>query len=228
MSNNRRPIAARSTRWARKITAQLAARNISPNQISLASIAFAGLGSLAILVDTGFGGSLLCVAAIQLRLLCNLFDGMVAIEGAKTSALGSLYNELPDRVADSLLIVSLGYAIGQSDVGWFAALVAALTAYIRVFGGSIGLAQRFTGPMAKQHRMALMTGCLILNAGESLIFQTHYSLLSGVWIIAIGSVITCATRTLKLAQDVHASRPFGPESAQPPLNHAAGDNHVDQ
>ena len=88
-----------------------------------------------------------------LRLLCNLFDGMVAVEGGKQSAIGSLYNEFPDHVADSLLIVGLGYAIGQSDLGWFAALAAALTAYVRVFGGSLGLTQSFMGPMAKQHRM---------------------------------------------------------------------------
>lgn len=226
MSDNRRPISTRSTQWAQKITAQLVARNISPNQISVASIAFACLGAFTLLTHSGFWASLLCIAAIQLRLLCNLFDGMVAIEGGKQSALGSLYNEFPDRIADSLLIVALGYAAGLPAVGWFAALAAALTAYVRVFGGSIGQAQRFSGPMAKQHRMAVMTGCLVLNAAEALIFHTHYCLMAGLWVIAIGSVITCVTRTLGLARDIQAPRPTAP--AQPEHPSAKGDAHVDQ
>jgi len=40
--------------------------------------------------------------------LCNLLDGMVAIEHGKQSQLGVLYNELPDRVSDSVLFVALG------------------------------------------------------------------------------------------------------------------------
>ena len=86
---------------------------------------------------------------------------MVAIEGGKQSPLGMLYNEFPDRIADSLLIVALGYVISLPWIGWLGALAAMATAYIRVFGGALGLAQDFRGPMAKQHRMAVMTaGCL--------------------------------------------------------------------
>ena len=53
---------------------------------------------------------------------------MVAIEGGKKSSVGSLYNEFPDRIADSLFIVALGYAVGWPALGWFGALAAALTA----------------------------------------------------------------------------------------------------
>ncbi|WP_052469185.1 CDP-alcohol phosphatidyltransferase family protein [Pseudomonas massiliensis] len=226
MSDNRRPIQARSTRWAATITARLVERDITPNQISTASVGFAGLGALALLADTGFWSSLVCILAIQLRLLCNLFDGMVAIEGGRQSALGSLYNEFPDRLADSLLIVSLGYACGLPALGWFAALAAALTAYVRVFGGSIGLPQRFSGPMAKQHRMAVMTGSLALNALESLLFGTHHCLAVGLWIIGIGSAITCVTRSLRLARDIQASHPTEP--AQTLYSQPEGGAHVDQ
>ena len=40
-----------------------------------------------------------------------------------------------------------------STLGWAAAVLALLTAYIRALSGSLGLPQRFLGPMAKQHRM---------------------------------------------------------------------------
>ena len=187
MKENRRPIKARSSRWATGITYALLKRTISPNQIS---------------VDNGVIGSIMCAFAIQLRLLCNLLDGMVAIEGGKKSDLGSLYNEFPDRVADSLLIVGLGYAIGYPDLGWFGALAAALTAYVRVFGGSIGLVQCFAGPMAKQHRMALMTVALLLNAIETPAYGTHHALLTALIIIVVGSLITCGTRTLAIARQL--------------------------
>lgn len=202
MDDNRRPIKTRSAGWAKHITDILVKRDISPNQISVASIAFALAGVVALNIDTGVIGSICCAIGIQLRLLCNLFDGMVAIEGGKKSDIGSLYNEFPDRIADSLLIVGLGYAIGQSDLGWFAALAAALTAYVRVFGGSIGLKQTFIGPMAKQHRMAVMTAGLLLNAIEAKFYGTHYVLLIALVVIALGSVATCVTRTLAIAKQL--------------------------
>lgn len=202
MDDNRRPIKTRSAGWARHITDILVKRDISPNQISVASIAFALAGVVALNIDSGVIGSICCAIGIQLRLLCNLFDGMVAIEGGKKSDIGSLYNEFPDRIADSLLIVGLGYAIGQSDLGWFAALAAALTAYVRVFGGSIGLKQTFIGPMAKQHRMAVMTAGLLLNAIEAKFYGTHYVLLIALVVIALGSVATCVTRTLAIAKQL--------------------------
>jgi len=202
MDENRRPIKTRSAGWAKYVTDQLVKRDLSPNQISVASIAFALAGIVALNIDTGVIGSILCALGIQLRLLCNLFDGMVAIEGGKKSDIGSLYNEFPDRIADSLLIVGLGYAIGYSDLGWFAALAAALTAYVRVFGGSIGLKQSFIGPMAKQHRMAVMTIGLLLNAVEASVYATHYVLLIALVIIAIGSAATCVTRTLAISREL--------------------------
>lgn len=202
MDDNRRPIKARSAGWAKRITDLLVKRDISPNQISVASVFFALIGAIALNIDLGVAGSICCAIGIQLRLLCNLFDGMVAIEGGKQSDIGSLYNEFPDRIADSLLIVGLGYAIAQPDLGWFAALAAALTAYVRVFGGSIGLKQSFMGPMAKQHRMALMTAGLLLNAIEAHVYDTHYLLLLTLIVIAIGAAATCVTRTLAISRQL--------------------------
>src|SRR5205807_2107597 len=45
---------------------------------------------------------------IQLRLLANLMDGMVAVENERAQPTGALFNELPDRLSDSLLIVAAG------------------------------------------------------------------------------------------------------------------------
>ena len=200
---NRRPIQARSTAWAQGIARWFARNNISPNQISVASVFFAALGAAALLLLPRSIGLIACAIAIQARLICNLLDGMVAIEGEKKSSVGQLFNEFPDRIADSILIVALGYAIEMPWLGWFGALAAALTAYVRVFGGALGLAQNFRGPMAKQHRMAVMTIACVIGAIEWYFFSTRYVLMFAVWVIALGSLVTCITRTLAIAHQLN-------------------------
>jgi len=180
--------------------------DIPPNQISVASIGFSIVAAASMAVSTGVLASVVAIAFIQLRLIGNLLDGMVAIEGGKQSPLGSLYNEFPDRIADSLLIVTLGYAAGDPSLGWFAALAAALTAYVRVFGGALGLKQTFAGPMAKQHRMAVMTAGLALNIPEFLLFASHDALFVALVVIAAGSVMTCITRTRIIAGQLKEAR----------------------
>lgn len=200
----RRPIASRSASWARWLAARLAASSITPNQISLASIPIAAAGGILIGLS---GGSLAWLAAalcVQLRLLCNLLDGMVAIEGGKKTPTGALYNELPDRLADSLLLIPLGYATDTPWLGWAAALLAALTAYVRVFGGALGLTQSFGGVMAKQRRMAALTVGLIAQAFETPLSGSQTSLLVAGIIITVGSLVTCATRTVAIARQLAA------------------------
>lgn len=200
-AGSRRPIAARESGFARSL-ARLALRtSITPNQISVLSIVFAAVGAGALIVAPV--APLLYIVAIlgvQLRLLCNLLDGMVAVEGGRGSALGPLYNEFPDRIADLLLIVALGYAADAPSVGWAGALLAALTAYVRVFGGALGLPQDFRGPMAKQHRMALLTAACAIALIEAYAHETRYALTIAVWIIAAGSLATCGARTREIAR----------------------------
>jgi phosphatidylglycerophosphate synthase len=103
-------------------------------------------------------GFVLGAVGIQLRLLANMFDGMVAIETGRTSAVGELYNEVPDRVSDTAVLVGAGYAAGGCPVlGFVAALFAIFIAYLRAQGRVAGAPQEYCGPMAKPQRMAVMT-----------------------------------------------------------------------
>jgi CDP-diacylglycerol--glycerol-3-phosphate 3-phosphatidyltransferase len=199
-SDNRRPIAARSSGRAQRAAAMLASADVSPNMVSAASVAFALLGAALLLEWRNSAGLVLCAACAQARLACNLLDGMIAVEGGRKTPLGPLFNELPDRLADSLLIVALGYAAGLPEWGWFGALAAALTAYVRVFGGALGFAQDFRGPMAKQHRMAVLTFACLAGAVELLASGTRYALIAACLVIAVGSVVTCVARTLAIAR----------------------------
>jgi phosphatidylglycerophosphate synthase len=203
--DNRRPLTSRSSSWANLLANALIRARASPNAISVVSVFFASLGAYFLVCVPTLGGLLGAAACVQLRLLCNLLDGMVAIEGKLQSATGALYNEIPDRISDSLFIVALGYAIDESSLGWYGALAAAVTAYIRVLGGALGLKQDFRGPMAKPHRMAVLTAGCILGAIELHFAGSHWALMAAAWIIAIGSTITCATRALAISRQLRSS-----------------------
>lgn len=198
----RRPLSSRNTAWARAIARRLADSEVTPNQISLASIGFALVGSLLLLRPDWPVALVLAAVCVQLRLLCNLIDGMVAVEGRKGTPVGALYNEIPDRVADSLFLVGAGYGLGLPALGWFCALVAAITAYIRVLGGSLGLKQDFRGPQAKPQRMALLTVACLAGAVEDVYHGTQYTLVVALCLIAVGSVYTCVRRTRAIASEL--------------------------
>jgi len=200
----RRPLASRSTRWAGFLANAAVRAGFTADGISILSLVVAAAGSAALLLIPRPWNLLACAAGIQLRLLCNLLDGMVAVEGGRKSKFGVLYNEVPDRVADSLFLVALGYAIGIAWLGWLAALAAAVTAYIRVLGGTFGLTQDFRGPLAKQHRMAVMTVSCLLGIGEYVFNGGQYLLEAAAWIIALGAIVTCGTRIRAIALQLKA------------------------
>jgi phosphatidylglycerophosphate synthase len=212
---SRRPLRSREKRWAIGLADWLAAAGVSPNAISLASIAFAALVGLCLLLTAETAGVsrvllfIAAAAAIQLRLLCNLIDGMVAVEGGRKSKSGEVFNDAPDRLADIVIFVAAGYALPGlawgPALGWATALLAVLTAYVRMLGAAAGLAQDFVGPMAKQHRMALLTAGCVLAAVESLLRGDSRSmLLLALLIIAIGSLITLARRLLRIVRALEA------------------------
>lgn len=200
----RRPLKTRDAAWARTLAAALARWQVSPNAISLASLVFAAAGAVALITvphtgtATRAGLYLLAALCVQLRLLCNLLDGMVAVEGGLGSRTGEIYNELPDRIADPLLIVPVGYATGLAwgpELGWLAGLLALLTAYIRALGGLAGLPQSFAGPMAKPHRMAALTLALLVAAACVSPGWDGAVLVLALAIIATGAILTAARRT---------------------------------
>ena len=116
MNTPRRPIKARDTLWAAQVAAWLARVGVRPNTISIASALFAGGAGLCLVSTRETTGDfqpwlfLIAAALIQVRLLCNLFDGMVAIEGGFKTKSGEIFNELPDRFADAFIFVGAGYA----------------------------------------------------------------------------------------------------------------------
>lgn len=212
----RRPIAARGTRWAAAVAAALARRGVSPNAISAASVLFAA-GTAAALVAArevvGAARAVLLIAAalaIPLRLLANLFDGMVAVEGGRRSASGEIWNELPDRISDALCLVAAGYAtpsvVWAPVAGWSAALLAVLTAYVRTLGVAAGASASFIGPAAKQQRMVLLALALVAAAGEAFTGAADRALPWTLAAVGALSLVTAARRTRRIVAELEGRR----------------------
>ena len=226
---DRRPIAARGWAVWQRTAAGLARRGVSPNSISLAGMLCGLLAGAAFaatrVVETRVGDAweplawLAAALLIQLRLLANLLDGMVAVEGGKASATGPLYNDVPDRPADAAALIGAGYAVGGLPaLGYLAACAALFTAYVRAVGKAAGASSHFVGPMAKQHRMALLTAAAVLLAalpprwrpawGESGIGfgEDGPGLVAAALLIVIaGGLLTAARRLSRSAGELNAA-----------------------
>ena len=200
-AESRRPLKTRERAWPRHVAHLLVRLGLTPNQVSAASIIFALLGAAAFAaVPTAAtpGRLLLLLGAaicIQLRLLANLLDGLMAIEEGRQTAIGALYNELPDRLADSLFLAAAGYAAEWPELGWASALLAVGTAYVRAFGASLGFGQDYGGPMAKQQRMFVLTAGSVI----ALVLPHRPVLAAALAIISLGSALTVSLRIRRLA-----------------------------
>ena len=180
---------------------------IKANQVSLASVLFAMMAFALCLASPFYRlpCSIVAVICIQLRLLCNLIDGMIAIEHGQKSKTGELYNDVPDRFADFFIIVGAGYSIANVDyaveLSYIGASIAILTAYIRVLGASLGVNHIFSGSMAKPQRMFILSISLLVDIYT---FENHRFSLTfyALIIIAIGGLFTTFQRLRIIAMNI--------------------------
>ncbi len=196
MTATRRPIASRNSRWAQALARKLATSRVTPNMISQVSVGFAALAGGCFWAAEGAGLWLLLpgALAVQGRLVCNLIDGMVAIEGGQKAPDGPFWNEAPDRAADILILVGLGLGAGLPALGWAAAALAVLTAYLRELGRAEGMAPDFGGPLAKPQRMAVVTGGALLAA----LTGAPWLLPATLALLVAGTAATAALRARRL------------------------------
>ncbi|HEX8323203.1 MAG TPA: CDP-alcohol phosphatidyltransferase family protein [Tepidisphaeraceae bacterium] len=220
---DRRPLKTRDKLWAKRLATALARRGVTPNAISLYSVAFAGLAMLAFIATRRSPVPpyravclLIAIVGMQLRLLCNLLDGMVAVEaGAGVGKFGEIFNDLPDRVGDILIFAGAGICAGGTEgplLGLGAGIGCVLTAYVRVLGKSMGAHSHFVGPMAKPHRMATMSvaclvGILVVLVIDPLLKgrYLHVWMVVPLVVVCVGCLVTCVNRLRLIVQDLRAA-----------------------
>ena len=220
---DRRAIPQRSTTWAAKLADAMYAARLTPNRVSVGSVLFAALGATAFIASalvTADGVRavwlIVAVVCIPLRLLLNMLDGMLAVEKGMHTPTGDLFNEVPDRVADLILLAAAGYATvgiwatNSIDwgvvIGWAAASAAVMTAYVRTLGAANGVGNFFDGPMAKPARMWVLVVASLASLFEPLFDARGVFLATGLVVILMGSIVTVIMRLKRIAAALHARK----------------------
>lgn len=199
---HRRPIAARRLLVMGRITRALVQARISPNTISIAGMLAAIAAGFAFAsAPEAWPLWLLGALLVQLRLLANLLDGMVAVAAGTSSSVGELFNEVPDRISDTAVLAGLGWAAELPALGIAAALAAMATAYVRALGRGLAGASDFRGPMAKQQRMAVATLVGVWCGTTPVPWATPAPELA-LWAILLLSLVTAARRLAGVAQSL--------------------------
>lgn len=211
---NRRQLSSRKIPFFQSLAKRLVTWGLTPNQVSVASSLIAILGGMAFASSATAEGTAIRIIliaigsiAIQLRLLCNMIDGLMVIEGGLKTSAGEIFNDFPDRVSDVALIMGAGIMAQQVNpwmlhVAWAASLLAVTTAYVRTLGASISGKSDFSGPMAKQHRMFFLTLGGLASIGEIIFAAPAYSMGIILALIAFGSLLTVVRRLLRLSSSL--------------------------
>ena len=103
----------------------------------------------------------------------------------------------------------MGYGCGWPQLGLWCALGAAITAYVRVLGASLGTPHFFFGPMAKQHRMGLAT--------LSLLVSIHWAgiLPWTLGVMLVGTLLTSALRAKAIVTHLETASSADRDQAEP-------------
>ena len=199
---DRRPLASRGWKISEKVARWLARRGATPNTISILGMICGILAGTMFALTSGatypwflwiFGA-----VFVQLRLLANLYDGMVAVLRETASPVGELFNEVPDRVSDAATLIGFGYATGSDSVLGFVAIIYAIfLAYLRAQGKVAGAHQEFCGPMAKQQRMATVTIAAIVCAVVPGASDWQIPMFA-LWVIIAGCIVTIIRRLQRI------------------------------
>jgi phosphatidylglycerophosphate synthase len=137
-----------------------------------------------------------------------MLDGMVALASGRASKIGELYNEVPDRISDAAVFIGAGFAWGGNvTLGYVATILAVFTAYIRAAGKIAGAPNEFCGPMAKQHRMFVITliglySAITPRSWQMITFNNlQIGLMTlGLAVVVVGCVVTVIRRLNRITR----------------------------
>ncbi|MEH6415800.1 CDP-alcohol phosphatidyltransferase family protein [Pseudomonas sp. CGJS7] len=204
--------------WRLALAARLRARGATPNGISVFAIGLSALAGVsfyfALRDPPHYGAALLLFAALCLagRVLCNRLDGLLARRGGMVGKAGEVYSDAPDRLADALVFLGVGYGLTPwlpwaSDLGWAASLLAVGTAYVRVLGLACGLREHDEGPMPRRTRMlATAVAALLAAVGLALGYAAvvAWVLLGALAVIIVGAALTIGLRLRAIVRELEA------------------------
>ena len=155
---SRRPIAAVFRQTGDAATRFCVRHGVHPDAISYLSIVAALIAAICFW-KSGERRWLLIIAPLfcYLRLWFNMLDGLVAFAAGKASRRGEILNDLPDRISDVIIFAGVAHSGLMNPIfGYWAAILAVLTAYVGLFGQALGVRREFGGVMSKPWRMVVL------------------------------------------------------------------------
>lgn len=195
----------------RPLVQQLAAWQISPNQVTVSAILLSGVTGLALVQSTQLVSSflpttpqVLCSLPIALlaRMALNAIDGMLAREHDQKSAWGCILNEMGDVLSDVFLYLPFALVTGVSSPLIVGIVILAIASEMAgVLGYEIDHKRHYEGPMGKSDR-ALVFGVIGLILGLGIAPTLWLTiLLSGVILLQIWTI---TNRIQGMLQEVEA------------------------
>jgi phosphatidylglycerophosphate synthase len=143
------------------------------------------------------------------RLWLNMLDGMVALAAGQASARGEILNDLPDRISDVLIFAGVAHSgLASPFTGYWAAILALLTAYVGTLGQAVGVQREFSGPMSKPWRMVVLHAgawCAAAVAFNDVdVAGSLTALDAACMLIILGCVLTIAIRLRRILAALEA------------------------
>lgn len=137
-----------------------------------------------------------------------MLDGMVAIAANKASRRGEILNDLPDRISDVIIFVGVAHSgLVNPVLGYWAAILAVLTAYVGLFGQALGVRREFGGVMSKPWRMvALHIGAWLTFFLSGQPFGSFTILDWTCFVVIAGCVQTIVVRLKRITATLQTKR----------------------
>lgn len=171
---------------------------ISPNAISLISMAFALAAGGLYYLSAG-GTPLLYIAALMVLLnaVFDAVDGALARRTGAAEAKGDFLDHVIDRYADMAILTGIVLAGYVSEaVGIFAVMGVLLTSYLGTQAQALSLGRLYGGVMGRADRLVLILAATLANA----LFPADIAGLSilgwAVVLITVASHVTALQRTV--------------------------------
>ena len=183
----------------RPIVVKLAARGITPNQVTVFGVVLCALAGGWILWVRGAVHWLWVVPLVLfLRMAVNAMDGMLAREHDMQTAMGGLLNEISDVASDALVYLPLAIVpVIPPPLVVMVVVCGCIAELAGLAGVAVGASRRYDGPMGKSDRAFwLSLLCLLLAVGVP----------AGPWIDLFLSLVVVASLVTIVRRMQHADR----------------------
>lgn len=178
------------------IARSVASAGISPNALSLASLAFAALAGICFYFSVEYPlGALVAVFFVALNSFFDALDGAVARYLRTDSKKGDFLDHVIDRYSDVFIICGMFFGGHvQWQIGTVAIICVLLTSYLGTQAQALGIGRFYGGIMGRADRLVLILLAAVVYYFYSEAVFGYTTIGWCIIIIAIGSHITAIQR----------------------------------